>query len=191
MRHQAFATASRGKPIMPLLTAKHAMLVVIDFQAKLMPAIHDGEKVLLNAGRLAEAARLLEVPAVLTEQYPRGLGATVPALAEVAPPVTKMSFDACAEPAFLEAVAGDRELVVCGCEAHVCVGQTVLTLLEHRRRVVVVADAIGSRAPDSRAIALQRMASHGAEIVTTEMVLFEWLRSAEHPQFRTISKLIR
>ncbi len=176
---------------MPLLSAKNAMLVVIDFQAKLMPAIHDGETVLLNAGRLAEAARLLDVPAVLTEQYPRGLGPTVPALAEVARPVTKMSFDACAEPAFLEAVVGDRELVICGCEAHVCVGQTVLTLLEHRRRVVVVADAIGSRAPQSREIALQRMASHGAEIVTTEMVLFEWLRSAEHPQFRTVSKLIR
>ena len=176
---------------MPLLSAGNAMLVVIDFQAKLMPAIHDGETVLLNAGRLAEAARLLDVPAVLTEQYPRGLGATVPALAEVAPAVTKMSLDACAEPAFLEAVAGDRELVVCGCEAHVCVGQTVLTLLEHRRRVVVVADAIGSRVPLSREIALQRMASHGAEIVTTEMVLFEWLRSAEHAQFRTVSKLIR
>ena len=176
---------------MPLLSAGNAMLVVIDFQAKLMPAIHDGEAVLLNAGRLAEAARLLDVPAVLTEQYPRGLGATVPALADVASAVTKMSFDACAEPAFLEAVTGDRELVVCGCEAHVCVGQTVLTLLEHRRRVVVVADAIGSRAPRSREIALQRMASHGAEIVTTEMVLFEWLRSAEHPQFRTVSKLIR
>ena len=176
---------------MPLLAAKNAMLVVIDFQAKLMPAIHDGETVLLNAGRLAEAARLLDVPAVLTEQYPRGLGATVPALADIAPAITKMSFDACAEPAFLEAVAGDRELVVCGCEAHVCVGQTVLTLLEHRRRVVVVADAIGSRVPQSRAIALKRMASHGAEIVTTEMVLFEWLGSAEHPQFRTVSKLIR
>jgi nicotinamidase-related amidase len=176
---------------MPLLSAGNAMLVVIDFQARLMPAIHDGEKVLLNAGRLAEAARLLDVPAVLTEQYPRGLGATVPELAGFAPAVTKMSFDACGEPAFLEAVAGDRELVVCGCEAHVCVGQTVLTLLEHRRRVVVVADAIGSRVPQSREIALQRMASHGAEIVTTEMVLFEWLRSAEHPQFRTVSKLIR
>ena len=176
---------------MPLLAAKNAMLVVIDFQAKLMPAIHDGEAVLLNAGRLAEAARLLDVPRVLTEQYPRGLGATVSALAEVAPAITKMSFDACAEPAFLEAVAGDQELVICGCEAHVCVGQTVLTLLEHRRRVVVVADAIGSRVPQSREIALQRMASHGAEIVTTEMVLFEWLRSAEHPQFRTVSKLIR
>ncbi|MCO5090820.1 isochorismatase family protein [Bosea sp. (in: a-proteobacteria)] len=176
---------------MPLLTMNNAMLVVIDIQEKLLPAIHDGETMLLNAGRLAEAARLLDVPMVRTEQYPRGLGATVPALAEAGPAIAKMSFDACAEPAFLEAVAGDRELVVCGCEAHVCVGQTVMTLLEHRRRVVVVADAIGSRAPRSLETALSRMARHGAEIVTTEMVLFEWLRSAEHPQFKPISKLIR
>jgi nicotinamidase-related amidase len=176
---------------MPLLTLTNAMLIFIDFQTKLMPAIHDGEAVLLNAGRLAEAARLLDVPVVMTEQYPRGLGPTVPALAAAGPAVTKTSFDACAEPAFLEAVTGDRELVICGCEAHVCVGQTVLTLLEHRRRVVVVADAIGSRAPQSREIALSRMASHGAEIVTTEMVLFEWLHSAEHPQFKPVSKLIR
>jgi nicotinamidase-related amidase len=176
---------------MPLLTEANAMLIFIDFQMKLMPAIHDGETVLMNAGRLAEAGRLLGVPMVRTEQYPRGLGATVPALAGAGPAITKTSFDACAQPAFLEAVTGDRALVVCGCEAHVCVGQTVLTLLEYRRRVVVVADAIGSRAPQSREIALSRMASHGAEIVTTEMVLFEWLRSAEHPQFKPISKLIR
>ena len=176
---------------MPLLSAGNAMLVIIDFQARLMPAIHAGDKALLNAGRLVEAARLLDISVILTEQNPRGLGATVPELAGAGPVVTKMSFDACAEPAFLNAVAGDRELVVCGCEAHVCVGQTVLTLLEHRRRVIVVADAIGSRAPESREIALRRMAGHGAEIVTTEMVLFEWLRTAEHPQFRPVSKLIR
>lgn len=176
---------------MPLLAAENVMLVVIDFQTRLMPAIHDGDKVLLNAGRLAEAARLLDIPAVLTEQNPRGLGTTVPELAGAGPVVTKMSFDACAEPAFLDAVAGDHELVICGCEAHVCVGQTVLSLLDRRRRVVVAADAIGSRVPESRAIALNRMASHGAEIVTTEMVLFEWLRTADHPQFRPVLKLIR
>lgn len=176
---------------MPLLAAGNAMLVVIDFQARLMPAIHAADGVLLNAGRLVEAARLLDVPTLLTEQNPRGLGPTVPELAGAGPVIAKMSFDACAEPAFLDTVAGDRELVICGCEAHVCVGQTVLSLLEHRRRVAVVADAIGSRAPESRELAIRRMAGHGAEVVTTEMVLFEWLRSAEHPQFRTISKLIR
>ncbi len=81
--------------------------------------------------------------------------------------------------------------MICGWETHVCVGQTVLTLLENRRRVIVVQDATGSRAAESKAAGLQRMGRHGAEIVTTEMVLFEWLRTADHPQFRTMSKLIR
>ncbi len=103
-----------------------------------------------------------------------------------------MSFDARGEPALLEAVAEAGELVICGCEAHVCVGQTVLSLRAQGRRVVVAADAMpAARArPSSREIALRRMAEHGAEIVTTEMILFEWLRSAEHPQvFRPVSKL--
>lgn len=176
---------------MPLITAENAMLIVIDLQARLMPAIHDGERVLLNASRLAEAARLLSIPLLITEQNPRGLGPTVPELADAGPVITKMSFDACGEPTFQDAVAGAGALVICGCEAHVCVGQTVLSLREQGRRVVVAADAIGSRVPESREIALRRMAEHGAEIVTTEMVLFEWLRTAEHPQFRPVSKLIR
>lgn len=176
---------------MPLVKAENAMLVVIDLQARLMPAIHEGERVLRNAGRLVEAAGLLAVPTILTEQNPAGLGATVPVIAGAGPAIAKMSFDACGEPAFIEAVAAAGELVICGCEAHVCVGQTVLSLRAQGRRVVVAADAIGSRAPESREIALRRMAEHGAEIVTTEMVLFEWLRSAEHPQFRPVSKLIR
>ncbi len=176
---------------MPLVNAEKAMLVIIDFQARLMPAIHQGERVLLNAVRLVEAARLLAVPAILTEQNPRGLGATVPELAGAGPAIAKISFDACGEPAFVEAIAEAREIVICGCEAHVCVGQTVLGLRAEGRRVVVAADAIGSRAPESREIALRRMAEHGAEIVTTEMILFEWLRSAEHPQFRPVLKLIR
>lgn len=176
---------------MPLVTAENAMLIVIDLQTRLMPAIHDGERVLLNATRLVEAARLLSVPILLTEQNPRGLGPTVPALADAGPVITKMSFDACGEPAFGEAIAHAGDLVICGCEAHVCVGQSVLSLRAQGRRVMVAADAIGSRAPESREIALRRMAEHGAEIVTTEMVLFEWLRTADHPQFKPVSKLIR
>jgi nicotinamidase-related amidase len=176
---------------MPLLNAKTATLVIVDFQSRLMPAIHDGTRMVENAKRLVDAAKLLAVPVLMTEQNPAGLGGTVPELADAGPVITKMSFDSCAEPAFLEALAGDGELVLCGCEAHVCVGQTVLSLLEHKRRVVVVQDAIGSRAPESKEVALRRMERHGAEIVTTEMVVFEWLRTAAHPQFRPVSKLIR
>lgn len=176
---------------MPLISATNARLVVIDIQGRLMAAIHDSERVIANARRLAEAARMLERPILMTEQNPEKLGGTVAELAEAGPVVAKISFDSCAEPAFLEALGGDDDLVVCGCEAHVCVAQTVLTLLEHRRRVFVVQDAIGSRAPESKDVAIRRMERHGAELVTTEMVVFEWLRSASHPQFRDASKLIR
>ena len=176
---------------MPLLSASDSTLVIVDLQARLMPAIHDGARLVANAQRLVAAASLLGVPLLMTEQNPEGLGGTVPELAGAGPIVTKMSFDACAEGAFLEALAGDGQLVLCGCEAHVCVGQTVLSLLAHRRRVAVVQDATGSRQPESKEAALARLARHGAEIVTTEMVIFEWLGSAEHPRFREALKLVK
>lgn len=176
---------------MPLMNAKRSRLVIIDFQARLMPAIHDGPRLVANGGRLVAAAQLLEVPMVMTEQNPAGLGPTVPELAEAAPAIAKMSFDACAAPAFIEAIAGDDDLVLCGCEAHVCFGQTALSLLEHKRRVFVVQDAVGARVPESKDVSLRRLAQNGAEIVTTEMVVFEWLRTAEHPQFRAALKLVK
>lgn len=176
---------------MPLLSAGHSTLVIIDFQARLMPAIHDAPRLVANAKRLVDAAGLLSVPILMTEQNPAGLGGTVPELAGAGPVVTKMSFDACAEAAFLEALAGDGQLVLCGCEAHVCVSQTALSLLAHRRRVVVVQDATGSRLPESKEAALRRLERHGAEIVTTEMVIFEWLKSATHPRFREVLKLVK
>lgn len=176
---------------MPLMNAKRSRLVIIDFQARLMPAIHDGARLLANAGRLVSAAKLLDVPMVMTEQNPAGLGPTVPELAEAAPAIAKMSFDACATPAFIDAIAGDEDLVLCGCEAHVCFGQTTLSLLEHKRRVFVVQDAVGSRVPESKDASLRRLARNGAEIVTTEMVVFEWLRTAEHPQFRAALALVK
>lgn len=176
---------------MPLLNAGHSTLVIIDFQARLMPAIHDGPRLVANAQRLVAAAGLLSVPILMTEQNPAGLGGTVAELAGAGPVVTKMSFDCCSEAAFLEALAGDGQLVLCGCEAHVCLGQTALSLLAHRRRVVVVQDAIGSRLPESKEVALRRLERHGAEVVTTEMVIFEWLKSAQHPRFREVLKLVK
>jgi nicotinamidase-related amidase len=104
----------------------------------------------------------------------------------------KTEFDATRNPAFARHVRGERpDLVVAGCEAHVCVLQTVLGLLDGKRRVHVVADAIGSRAPDNKKAAIERMARHGAEIVTTEMVVFEWLQSSDHPHFRETVALIK
>ena len=176
---------------MPLLSAAQSTLVIVDFQARLMPAIHDGARILANARRLADAAGMLSVPILMTEQNPAGLGNTVAELSGAGRVVAKMSFDACAEPAFLDALAGDGDLVLCGCETQVCLGQTALSLLEHRRRVVVVQDAVGSRLPESKDVALRRLERHGADIVTTEMVIFEWLRTATHPRFREVLKLVK
>jgi nicotinamidase-related amidase len=175
---------------MPLIDAADSQLLLIDFQARLTPAIADGPAAIANARRLAEAARLMAVPILVTEQNPKGLGPTVPELHGFGPVVTKTAFGACAEPAFRAALDPARALIVAGCEAHVCVLQTVLGLRAENRRVYVVADAVGSRAPDNKAAALRRMAAHGAEIVTTEMAIFEWLRDATHPQFQTARKLI-
>jgi nicotinamidase-related amidase len=168
-------------------------LLVIDFQQRLMPAIHDASSVLANAGRLIEAAGKLGVPAVVTEQYPRGLGPTVPELAvDGMPKLAKMDFDATRADGFFEHLPKDRpDIVVAGCEAHVCVLQTVLGLIDSGHAVHVVRDAIGSRRAESKETAVERMRGHGAGIVTTEMALFEWLGTAADPHFREISVLIR
>ena len=176
-----------------LLTAETAVVLLIDLQERLVPALHDGETVVARAGRLAEAARLLDVPIRATEQYPAGLGRTVPPLAGYPQEVlTKTAFSAVADPGFHALLpSGVSEIVVAGCEAHVCVLQTVLGLLPRGRRVLVVADAIGSRDPADRTAAIDRARQHGAEIVTSEMVLFEWLRDAQHPRFREVQKLLK
>lgn len=157
-----------------------------------MPAIHDADAVAANAGRLLAAAQALSVPVLHTEQNPKGLGPTVPELVPAAgAALAKMTFDAGRDPEVAEALPADGAIVVAGCEAHVCVLQTVLGLLDRGRPVYVVADAVGSRAPANKEAALRRLDRRGAEIVTTEMVIFEWLETAEDPQFRSVMGLIR
>jgi nicotinamidase-related amidase len=176
-----------------LLTTEGAVLLLIDFQQRLMPAIFDGETVLARAVRLAEAALLLDVPVLATEQNPAGLGPTVAPLAACPRAVlAKTAFSAADDPGFAALLpARTTQIVVAGCEAHVCVLQTVLGLLGTGPAVAVAADAIGSRDPADRTAAISRAARHGAEIVTSEMVLFEWLRDSRHPSFRQVQKLLR
>ncbi len=176
---------------MRTLEASNSLLLLVDFQTRLMPAIEDGAVAVENARRLLVAAALLGVPRIFTEKIPRSWEPTAPDLhAEPNPVVAKMTFDALRAREFpLDALA-DCAVVVAGCEAHVCVLQTVLSALDQDRRVFVVADATGSRTRDNKK-ALNRMERHGAEIVTTEMVLFEWLGASTHPHFRDIAKLIR
>jgi nicotinamidase-related amidase len=167
-------------------------LLIVDFQSRLMPAIPDGAALVANARRLIDAAEMFGVPVLFTEQNAGGLGPTLPELAAPgnARVAHKMSFDACRTAGFLDTL-GDRPDLVAGCETHVCVLQTVLGLIGAGRRVYLVHDAVGSRRADSKKTAILRMARHGAEIVTTEMVVFEWLGTADHPRTRDAIALIK
>jgi nicotinamidase-related amidase len=175
------------------MDSARSVLLAVDFQGRLMPAIKDGRAVLANARRLIDAAALLGIPAFATEQNPRGLGASVAEIAAGAlPTLHKMSFDATQEADFGAFLPADRpEVVVVGCEAHVCVMQTVLGLLRHGRSVFLARDAVGSRRSESKETAIARMARAGAEIVTVEMTIFEWLGTCEHPRFREVLALVR
>lgn len=159
-----------------------------------MRAIVGADEVVANAGRLLAAAEELGVPVVATEQNPKGLGPTVPELTRAEgthPLVAKMCFDSCAATGVMDALPAGHHIVLAGCEAHVCVLQTALGLLDRSRRVYVVADAVGSRRPENKEAALRRLDRAGAEIVTTEMVIFEWLGTAEHPSFKAVMALVK
>jgi nicotinamidase-related amidase len=142
--------------------------------------------------RLIETAKLIDIPRLFTEQNAKGLGPTVADVpVEKDRLVHKQFFDACREDGFLDRVPADAHVVVAGCESHVCVQQTVLGLLHASRKTYIVRDALGSRHPEDKETAVRRMERHGAEIVTTEMVVFEWLQTADNPHFRPAITLIK
>jgi nicotinamidase-related amidase len=179
-----------------LLDAQRSALLIVDLQQRLLPAIRDGERVLKNCLWLIRLAQRLQVPVVASEQYPKGLGPSVLPIRELLPPeafIGKTHFSCVAEGCLQPSPAYAREQwVVAGTEAHVCVLQTVIDLQAASKRVFVVADAIGSRDPANRELAIERMRQHGVEIVSREMVAFEWLARAGTDLFREINReLIR
>lgn len=179
-----------------LLQAGQSSLLVVDIQERLAPAIAGQAAVIGRAAAVIEGASRLGVPVLVSEQYPKGLGPTVGALAPLLQGeqiISKTHFSCLREPGFADRVRqlGRKQTVVVGMEAHVCVLQTVMDLLRHRFDVFVVADAIGSRSEESRSLAIERMRTAGASVVTVEMVLFEWLERADRPEFRPLSALIR
>ena len=177
---------------MPAINRERSILLVVDFQSRLMPAIEDGAAVIANARRLIAAAELFQIPILFTEQNAEGLGGTLPEVqAKTGNIAHKMTFDACRAPGFLAALSDRPDIVVAGCETHVCVLQTVLGLLNTGRRVFAVRDALGSRRLESKETAIQRMERNGAEIVTTEMVLFEWLQTADDKRLWNILTLVK
>ncbi|MDH4051301.1 MAG: isochorismatase family protein [Rubrivivax sp.] len=181
----------RDTTAMDRLDAGGCKLVLVDYQARLMPAIHDGDVVISNALRLAGGARLLGIDVLGTEQNPAGLGPNVEALRQhCASTLAKMHFDAC-EDGLLARLGETSAVVIAGCEAHVCLLQTGLGLRRAGRQVWVVADACGSRAPADHVLAMQRLRDAGAVIAGTEMVLFEWLHDCRHPAFKAFLTLVK
>lgn len=198
-----------------LLTCPESQLVLIDYQTRLLPAIYEGAAVSAQAIKLAQIARLLRVPITGTEQSPDKLGDNLPALkALCGQTLVKAHFDACADglgdllrdigtpkvspnakslPKHMQKEPENQRptIVVAGMETHICLLQTALSLLEEEFDVWVVTDACGSRTERNRDAAFDRLAGNGAELVTVEMVAFEWLASADHPQFKAVQALIR
>ncbi len=176
-----------------LLTAEHSLLLLIDLQSKLAPAIHNSTEVEQHCRWLVEVARELAVPVLATEQYPHGLGVTVPsvlALLRSEEILEKIHFSAHQESHIQAALAdsGRRQIVICGTETHVCVLQTALDLIAAGYQVFVVAEACGSRRDSDKLLALGRLQQAGVVIVSREMVAFEWLHQAGTAQFRQLSK---
>lgn len=185
----------KGVHASSILDAGRSRLLLVDVQQHLASAMHDPEVLLQNCSILLSAARELSVPLTISEQYPKALGRTVPILAEATTvkPIEKLEFSCLRNPAIRSELGKPRDcdLVIAGIEAHVCVLQTALDALNAGYTVFVVADAVTSRNPESKERALRRLGSAGCIVVTTEMVVFEWLGTAAAPQFRSLSKLIR
>jgi len=175
------------------LGAGDGLLLVIDVQERLAAAMKHRDAVVRNIGHLLELARLTEIPVVLTEQYPKGLGPTVPELRDAAAPMEKIVFSCCGDAAFNDriAAAGRRKIIVTGMETHVCVYQTALDLISAGYVPHVVSDAVCSRFTANWKSGLELLRQAGAVVTNTETVLFQVLGRAGTEEFRAISRRIR
>jgi nicotinamidase-related amidase len=183
-----------GETIPGLLDPSTTALLVVDVQERFAPAIPGFEGLTASCVRLVRTFNHLELPVVATEQYPQGLGATVPELRDVIaaaqlPAKTTFSSFACEAARDALRAAGSTSVLVCGLETHVCVSQSVHEMLAAGLRVHVAADAVASRRESDRDVALRRMAAAGAVITTSEAAAFELMRDAKHPAFRKVQRL--
>jgi nicotinamidase-related amidase len=184
------------KPISKL-ARERAALAVIDMQEAFRPVIPDFSEVALRIAKAVEGARLLEVPIIVTEQYPKGLKHTaeeiLPHLPKESQPIEKLCFSSCDAESFQEQLAQRqiKQVIVCGIEAHICVTQTVLDLLANDFEVFLLVDCITSRKRESKEVAFARLTQAGAIPSNLEMALFEMMRTADSPQFKAVQKLIK
>jgi len=179
-----------------MLEIQNACLVVVDVQGKLAQLMVDKESLFKNVRILIQAAQILDIPILWCQQVPEALGPTVPEIAELLAgeePIDKAHFSCCGEERFTAELnaLGREQVLLCGIEAHVCIYQTAMDLMEGGLEITIVADAVSSRTELNRETALDRMAAEGANISSTEMTLFELLKTARHPQFREIARLVK
>lgn len=180
-----------------LLNIDKSVLLIIDIQEKLLKAQHNKDKIQKNAVILAKAAKILNIPVIVSEQYPQGLGPTIAEIKENLPEKAKYyekkSFSCCINAAFevLLKETGRNQVLVCGMESHVCVHQTVSDLLSMGYEIYLVKDAISSRKEYECEVGIERMVFAGAVPACTEMVLFELIKCASHENFKQIQELIK
>ena len=175
-----------------LMRSEHSTLLLIDLQEKLIPAIANGQDVVSQCFTLAKIAGLLNVPVLATEQLPEKLGPNMETVKELCHlTLAKHHFDACSD-GLLEALPEGRpQIIIAGCETHVCMMQTALNLIDAGYSLWVVAEATGSRKEFDKDVALDRLSACGAHIVTVEMVAFEWMRHCKNTAFKDVQRLIK
>ena len=182
--------------IKKMLTINNTVLTIIDIQGNLAHAMHDKESLFKKVKQLINGCNALEIPIILTEQNPNGLGPTLPVIKELLPGVTaipKMNFNCCDDKGYMEALesSGKKQVLIAGIESHICIYQTAAALLDMVYEVQVVTDAVASRFPENRKLAIRKMSGMGISMTGVEMALFELLKTAEHEKFREIVKIIK
>ena len=172
--------------------SESSILILIDLQERLMPVIHEGESVLNQCIRTAKIAQLLDIPIIGTEQSPKSLGSNLESIKSFcSKTISKEHFNACADGLVLAIPHSRKQYILMGCEAHVCLMQTALKLIDDDYDVSIVVDGVGSRRDLDRQIALDRLQIAGARLITGEMLAFEWLKTAQNPSFKEALALLK
>jgi nicotinamidase-related amidase len=179
-----------------MLEIEKSCLIVVDVQGKLAQLMHGKEGLFKNIQILIKAAKILSIPILWSQQAPEALGVTIPEIAELLvdnKPINKSAFSCCGEEQFNNKLKGlnRQQILLCGIEAHVCIYQTAIDLKQQGKEVHIIADAVSSRTLENKQIALEKMRTNGIDIDCVEMTLFELLKTASHPSFKTLAKLIK
>jgi len=179
-----------------MLDIKNCCLVVVDMQGKLAQLMHEKEKLFGNVIVLIKSAKILDIPILWCQQVPKALGETIDEVKDLLAdiePINKSAFSCCGDEHFCQKLkqTGKKQIILCGIETHVCVYQTAMNLLDDNFEVTLVADAVSSRTAENKALAIEKLNAEGVSLSSTEMVLFELLKDAKHPNFKEIAKLIK